>query len=307
MDLKSRTAATRMRRGKRPSLDLPDDIRASAFPDIADLAERLHFSPAEGRIWLDDSRMILLRTQAFGALRQELIESLGIESARGLLTRMGYLAGSKDAALVPKVRPGASQADMFMVGPQLHGLEGVVRVEPVRLEIDSANGHFYCEVIWHDSAEDEAHMAIYGVGAEPACWMQLGYASGYSSAFMGKRILFREVECMSAGASHCRIVGRPAEDWGDSEADLQYLQPQPLQQRGRMLLPAAQAGAALAQPKAVDSGKGTVAPRSGAIGASAGFFGVIHRINRVAGTRATVLLLGESGVGKSMFACEVHS
>jgi transcriptional regulator with GAF, ATPase, and Fis domain len=44
----------------------------------------------------------------------------------------------------------------------------------------------------------------------------------------------------------------------------------------------------------------------GAIGASAGFFGVIHRINRVAGTRATVLLLGESGVGKSMFACEVH-
>jgi DNA-binding NtrC family response regulator len=307
MDLKTRFPAERARRGQSPSLSLPEEMHESAFPDIADLAERLRFNPADGRIWLDDSRMILLRTQAFGALRQELIESLGVESARGLLTRMGYLAGSKDAALVPKVRPGASQADMFMVGPQLHGLEGVVRVEPVRLEIDSATGRFYCEVIWHDSSEDESHMAIYGIGSEPACWMQIGYASGYSSAFMGKRILFRETECMSAGAKHCRIVGKPVEDWADPEIDLHYLQPQPLQQHGRTPTLAMQSGSTAPTPKSLTSGIDELAPRSGAIGASAGFFGVIHRINRVAGTRATVLLLGESGVGKSMFACEVHS
>lgn len=306
MDLKTRHPGDRARRGKNPSLSLPVGTRESAFPDIADLAERLHFNPAEGRIWLDDSRMILLRTQAFGALRQELIESLGVESARGLLTRMGYLAGSKDAALVPKVRPGASQADMFMVGPQLHGLEGVVRVELVRLEIDSATGRFYCEVIWHDSSEDEAHMAIYGVGSEPACWMQLGYASGYSSAFMGKRILFRETECMSAGAKHCRIVGKPVEDWADPEIDLHYLQPQPLQAHQNTPVLSRKTADAATPPKSVATG-GAPAPGAGAIGASAGFIGVIHRINRVAGTRATVLLLGESGVGKSMFACEVHS
>jgi two-component system response regulator HydG len=289
MQLKPR--AGKPKAGMRNDLRIavPDHMTDKAFPDIRELVERLHFSPTDGRIWLDDSRMILLRTEAFGALRQELIESLGVESARGLLTRMGYLCGSKDAALARKVHPGGCQASAFMVGPQMHGLEGVVRVEPVRLEIDSATGHFYCEVLWIDSSEDESHMAIYGVGAEPACWMQTGYASGYSSEFMGKRILFREVECASAGAKNCRLIGKPVEEWIDPELDLQYLQAQPLA--------ATPAATSAASP-------GTVRV---AIGASPGFFGVIHRINRVAPTRATVLLLGESGVGKSMFACEVHS
>jgi two-component system, NtrC family, response regulator HydG len=251
------------------------------------------------RIWLDDSRMILLRTEAFGALRQELIESLGIESARGLLTRMGYLAGSKDAALARKVRPNDTQMNMFMVGPQMHGLEGIVRVEPVRIEMDSETGRFYCECLWKDSSEDESHVAIYGLGSEPACWMQIGYASGYSSAFMGKRILFREIECSSMGAQHCRIIGKPVEEWQDAEAalDLQYLQAQPIQRINALKIP---------DKKLAASSVPTKHPSSGAIGASAGFFGVIHRINRVASTRATVLLLGESGVGKSMFASEVH-
>lgn len=285
-------------------IKLPDTMLDRELPDIRDLAERLHFSPADGRIWLDDSRMILLRTEAFGALRQELIESLGVESARGLLTRMGYLAGSKDAALARKVRPGGCERSAFMVGPQMHGLEGIVRAELVQLEMDSATGHFYCEVLWTDSSEDESHMAIYGVGAEPACWMQTGYASGYTSEFMGKQILFRETECVSAGAKNCRVIGKPVEQWEDAEKDLQYMRAQPLAPRqsvgAAVRAPVLGAGAVVADSCAARSG-------SVAIGASAGFFGVIHRINRVAPTRATVLLLGESGVGKSMFACEVHS
>lgn len=299
------------REPRRPSkeslqITVPDHIKDLRFPDMRDLIERLHFAPTEGRIWLDDSRMILLRTEAFGALRQELIESLGIESARGLLTRMGYLAGSRDAALARKVRPNGNLMDAFLVGPQLHMLEGVVQVEPVRLEMDSASGHFNGEFIWRDSSEDESHIAIYGLGSEPACWMQIGYASGYTSAFMGKRILFRETECRSSGSAHCRIIGKPAEKWDDPEIDLQYLQAQPLHQRNRVSFGSQEhLGFATTQRTATTDDE-QARQTSGALGASAGFFGVIHRINRVARTRATVLLLGESGTGKSMFASELH-
>lgn len=309
MQLKSKGA--RPKGGTRADLriTLPQNKLGRAFPDISDLAERLHFSPSDGRIWLDDSRMILLRTEAFGALRQELIESLGVESARGLLTRMGYLAGSKDAALARKVRPGGCEKSAFMVGPQMHGLEGIVRAELMQLEMDSATGHFFCEVVWMDSSEDESHMAIYGVGSEPACWMQTGYASGYTSEFMGKQILFRETECTSSGAKNCRVIGKPVEEWDDAQEDLKYMLAQPL--AARQNAHAGRLGAAVHAPVVPEAGVAAVscAARSGsvAIGASAGFFGVIHRINRVAPTRATVLLLGESGVGKSMFACEVHS
>lgn len=299
MNVKEKNAAKRNTKAESLQLNFVSQLSDADYPDIKDLASRLHFSPVDGRIWLDDCRMILLRTEAFGALRQELIESLGVESARGLLTRMGYLAGSKDAALARKVRPNDTQMNTFMVGPQLHGLEGIVQVEPVRMEMNSETGHFYCECIWRDSSEDESHVSIYGLGSEPACWMQTGYASGYSSAFMGKRILFRETECSSMGAQHCRIVGKPVEEWQDAEAelDLQYLQAQPIQRINALKIP---------DKKLATGAVSTKHPSTGAIGASAGFFGVIHRINRVASTRATVLLLGESGVGKSMFACEVH-
>ena len=46
-------------------------------PDIQDLAKRLRFAPQQGRIWLDDQRMMLMHISNLGSLRQEPIESLG--------------------------------------------------------------------------------------------------------------------------------------------------------------------------------------------------------------------------------------
>ena len=45
----------------------------------------IHFAPRQGRIWLDEQRMVLMASSALGVLRSELSESLGAERARGLL------------------------------------------------------------------------------------------------------------------------------------------------------------------------------------------------------------------------------
>ena len=50
-------------------------------PDIQDLAKRLRFAPQQGRIWLDDQRMMLMHISNLGSLRQELIEGMGKERA----------------------------------------------------------------------------------------------------------------------------------------------------------------------------------------------------------------------------------
>ena len=60
---------------------------AISEPDINDLAKRLRFTPQEGRIWLDDQRMLLMHASSLQALRQELIDSLGQERAHGLISR----------------------------------------------------------------------------------------------------------------------------------------------------------------------------------------------------------------------------
>jgi len=269
-------------------------------PDIRDLANRLRFAPQQGRIWLDDQRMMLMHISSLGALRQELIESLGKETARGLITRIGYQAGSHDAAMSRKVRADLNTYDDFLAGPQLVALEGIVHCEPNALDIDVERGHYYGDFFLVDCAEAEAHIASYGIGNEPVCWMLVGYACGYTSAFMGRPILWREVECRHMGHAKCRVIGKPVEDWDDAGEDLRFLQ---IGDFVRWQIPDRTAA-----PTASRVAKSPAATEHafGMVGISAGFNTVVHMVKKAAPTEATVLFLGESGVGKEIFAHNLH-
>ena len=269
------------------------------FPDLADLMARLHFSTSDGRIWLDEQRMLLVHAKALGSLRREMIETLGMDVTRRLLTRMGYQAGTYDAQMARKVRSMTSAKDMFVVGPQLHCLEGIGLSEPVWLEFDVEKGTHYGEFLWTHQVEDEEHVRHFPIGTEPSCWMQVGYASGYSSEFMGRQILYREVECLSMGQAACRIVGKPVEAWGDEALeDLHHLMPAALRSDAQT------AAAAFTRHPVLAAADTTEAAQP--VGISPGFNSVLHMVQRVAPTNATVLFLGESGVGKEVFARMLH-
>ncbi|MBL4802714.1 MAG: sigma-54-dependent Fis family transcriptional regulator [Emcibacter sp.] len=287
--------------------DINDKIQIiPGMPDINDLAERLKFSPQDGRIWLDDIRMMMLHAGSMGALRSELIESLGVNKARALLTRMGYVSGAQDAELAAKLRPNADFFDVFSVGPQLHSLEGIVCVEPVRLEADVEKGKFYGEFLWHDSIEDEIHIEKYGIGTEPVCWMQIGYASGYTSVFMGRPIVFQEVECRAMGHVHCRIIGKPVDQWDDIEEDMAFMQPQAFANADTIPKPRNQATVIESEQYSGAKTEFHSKIATTMVGASAAFNITCHMLDKVARTEATVLFLGESGVGKEMFARTLH-
>ena len=270
-------------------------------PDIQDLAKRLRFAPQQGRIWLDDQRMMLMHMSSLGALRQELIETLGKETARGLLTRIGYQAGGHDAAMSRKVRANLNTFDDFMAGPQLVSLEGIVHCEANALDIDVERGHYYGDFSLTDCSEAEAHIASYGISNEPVCWMLLGYACGYTSAFMGRPILWREVECRNMGHAKCRVIGKPVEDWEDAEPDLRFLQIGDFVQWSARPRTSAPPNQPISKRDASATQNGF-----GMVGISAGFNTVCHMVKKAAPTEATVLFLGESGVGKEIFAHNLH-
>src|SRR5258706_13417339 len=117
------------------------------FPDIDDLRERLRFHPEDGSIRSGDVRMTLVHVPALASLRRELIDALGVDGARGILTRIGYAAGTLDAEIVRKVRPDRSLVESFAVGPQLQSLEGTLKVELLRFSYDPARGRFYGEAL----------------------------------------------------------------------------------------------------------------------------------------------------------------
>jgi len=301
MKKRGRTAAPRTPDG--PTLPMLRDEQAEIdqvrFPDLADLMARLHFSTSDGRIWLDEHRMLLVHAKAFGTLRREMIEALGMEVARGLFTRMGYQAGTYDAQLARKVRSKTSLKNIFVVGPQMHCLEGVGLSEPVRLDFDVERGTHYGEFLWTHQVEDEEHVRHFPIGTEPSCWMQVGYASGFSTEFMGRQILYREVECQAMGQPACRIVGKPIEAWGEQGArDLQFLMPPALRGDAGTPVQSLVPRAELPKAEAPDSGH--------PVGISPAFNTVLHMVQRVAPTQAVVLFLGESGVGKEVFARMLH-
>lgn len=267
------------------------------YPPDKDLRRLLRFEPDSGAIWLGDRRMVLTHTAALAALRQDLINSVGTEHARRILTRMGYASGLSDAEYAKKTRPGESLQDSFMVGPQLHMLEGAARVTPIKLNFDIAAGQFNADFRWDDSWEAYAHRQKFGLVDEPSCWTLLGYASGYTSAFMGRLILFKETLCAACGADHCQIVGRPIEEWPDGEAHRVYFTDDSLMDKMEALQ---------LQVEALKSTLEPVSLGGQLIGDSLGFRKAYTLMQKVAPTQATVLLTGETGVGKERFARALH-
>ena len=284
-----------------------EQLPPGAAPTLQDLTEALLFSPGDGRIWLNGARMLLMHSSGLGALRRELIESMGLPRARGIMLRTGYHCGARDAALVRERFPEADTLAVFAAGPIIHALEGAVKVEPVHFEFDMNLGTYYGEFLWHHSSEDDEHIAQYGIGTEPACWMQTGYATGYTSAMVGRLILYREVEFRSTGSNICRLIGKPAEEWDDAEEDLADLNAEPFVGSGSTAArkTSAKSGDKGALPSNLQA-EPTPAQDSDMVGISSAFNAACHMLRRVAPTQATVLFTGESGVGKEMFARMLH-
>ena len=274
-----------------------------ALPPDADLRRQIQFSAADGRIWLAGQRMVLLHAGSLGILRRELVRALGTAVARRLMLRVGYASGERDAALARQLRPDADAFTMFIVGPQLHMLEGSVQVTPELLELDVARGHFHGIFGWRHSWEVETHLRDFGPQSAPVCWILLGYASGYSSGFMGRPVLFKEVQCAACGHDHCRIEGRPVEDWPDGEQLARDYEPDGLE-------PAADLPSLPAWPPPARAEEGPEPPADALgplIGRSANFTAATRLLRKAANAKVTVLLTGETGVGKERFARALHA
>ncbi len=202
-----------------------------------------------------------------------------------------------DAEYAIKQRPTESLESRFLVGPQLHMLEGAARVTPTKLVIDVAAGQFYGEFRWDYSWEAYAHRQKFGQVDHPACWVLLGYASGYTSAFMGRLILFKETLCAASGDNHCQIVGRPIDEWPDGEAHRMYFSDDSLMEKFEALQ---------SQVAALKSSIEPEHPCGRLIGKSSAFRAAYMLMEKAAKTQVTVLLTGETGVGKERFARALH-
>jgi hypothetical protein len=83
-------------------MDPQADVKPLPHPEPMDLedlnlASLLDFRPDQGIIRLHKQRVVILSAAAMGLLRKELIDTLGLETARRLMLRFGYADGYHDA------------------------------------------------------------------------------------------------------------------------------------------------------------------------------------------------------------------
>lgn len=227
--------------------------------------------------------------------------TLGSDIMERLFFRYGYYAGVQDAEISKKLRPEGSWKEVFLSGPQLHAIRGMVKVVPDKMVVDFDNGKFFASFDWYNSFEVAYHKKFNGLSDKPVCFSSLGYASGYTSYFFGRQIAFKEVQCAAMGFDHCRIEGKPLEEW-DEETKLgrffntERLNTELFERRSNFDEIKRQNPDLRINPEGFFS----------AIGESPSFKKATTLMKKVAKTKATVLLQGETGVGKEVFATALH-
>ena len=268
-----------------------------SFPDINDLSRLIRFQTDQGKIWLGEQRSILMTLPALAGFRREVLQSLGLERTKGFFMRLGYQNGLKDGEMARHLRPDASVVDMFLAGPQLHMLRGMVQVKPLQIEIDPETGHFFMEHLWLNSFEVEICLSEFGILEDPVCWILIGYACGYSSSALEQEIIFKEVECRGCGDEHCRAIGKPAHEWEDHETFKRYFVADPLIEELYELQ---------SQISALRRNISGTDMLSNAVGHSKAFQQVCDMANKASHSNVSVLLYGETGVGKEVMAQGLH-
>lgn len=251
----------------------------------------------EGLIFLGNQRMLLVDVARMGFLRQELVATLGMDRAKNVLLRMGYSSGVRDYEWLKKIVPQSGAEELLRLGPELHNVRGGAHHLLDNLKIDVNRGIFYLEGIWENSYEVDIHKELFGVHSDPVCWEAVGYATGFSTALMGKPIYFREVSCRGKGDSSCRVVGKPVDEWGDIEDELSFFKADSVIEEILDL-----------QSNLTKLRESVKGPYLSAdiVGNSDELMNSVGLLEQVCDTNVTVLLLGETGVGKECFANYLH-
>jgi PAS domain S-box-containing protein len=168
-------------------------------------------------------RHIAFAAGSLGSLRRELVENLGPETARGILTRAAYKSGCTDAQLVRERYPEPSPEDLLRTGHGFYDLGGRAHVRLTRVDVDRDKGTLLIAGEWLNSSEADQHLEHFGTSARTVCWTLEGYVTGYASELLGREALCLETHCRGRGDAVCSFELKPLADWGQAGTEFSQL------------------------------------------------------------------------------------
>jgi transcriptional regulator with PAS, ATPase and Fis domain len=201
----------------------------------------------------------------------------------------------------------ASQEEWRRAGTRLYTLEGLFRPQPGSDDPLADEG-----AVLLASYEAEQHLLHFGRSDSAVCWTLCGLVSGYVSHIAGQEIYVLENRCLGQGHAACHLLGRTREEWGEEHSEaLAFFDSGRLEETLNVSLSRVTATLKAAESKLRAHRRALVRVAEveeplGIVAKSPKMQQVTDLARRVAKVDATVLITGESGVGKERIARLVH-
>lgn len=236
-------------------------------------------------------RAIIVDATLIGLTRRGLIADSGMLATKQLLLHLGYAQGWRLGGRLVGITTPHTEESIAHTVRRLLGLIGLADTPfdaPDQGSVVTVAG----------SCEAEEHVRHCGPSDEPVCWFAAGYISGYLSRTLGVAVVCREDLCQASGHPVCtfHIDARTG-------TALDVVNTDPFDRATSAYLLLALTGDVGVPDSHRDPHVGDLEPGT----RSAAMRALLMLARRAAPGETTVLLTGESGVGKEFLARDVHA
>ena len=259
-----------------------------------------------------DYRMVMFGMPSLARLQKDLIQSLGMEKAAIILSRFGYDSGLGIATAISELYDFDSSEEWLKAGAVLRTMAGLADEEIMEVSIDPEKKMLKMTGRWRDSFESVNWLTQFEPNKSPICHILASLSSGFASAVLGSEVLVRETSCRAQGHEYCQFEARPISAWGLRPEDLQQrFDLEPLEDKLIQLNAALREAREDLHRQHAEISRlrlltGQIETDGEIIFRSSAMSRVLTLANKVSPTRSSVLIQGESGVGKEVMARFIH-
>lgn len=280
-----------------------------------DVTRLLEKDSATGLPLFNGARMVMMGMGSLGSYERELAKAIPEATVLSMFGGLGYQNGIALGMSLAEMFEWESTQDLFLAGCMMCTNAGFAISELEDFHWDEAKGKLHFTGRWLQSMEALLYLEENGKSDKPVCVMLSGMLSGLASVIFGREIWVEERTCQAQGHEFCTFEGRFIEDWGRDPEEIRNLFRLDRLDVGvqKLRLKLEQAHRDLAEQQAeierlrkpdrmaVDEDAQGIVHRSKAMAQT------LELARKVAPTMSTVLIQGESGVGKEVIARYIHN